>query len=325
MRENAPQLGDLRNAFDFAQPPAPPLILPTVAASQLATPLPKDDQPTVASATAADEAPVAGDAPLDVAFDGSQSRGHTGDKITNWTLDFGDGTSAATGRRRPPASIPHTYAKSGRYTATLTVTSASLQSATATLAVAVTDPAVRPATWLTSTPINGFTPQPVVLDGSNSAAGDWTIDFGDGSAPVNGTGVPPSDLAHTYTDPGVYHATLSVTAPDSSVTTADATSTMFAPSLPGAFTRHPFGVTQTTASIEGDVDPNSANATAWFEWGTSQESLDASTPVVNLTRSETLDVQLTGLLPATTYWYRVVATNPLGTSAGRTLQFTTAP
>jgi phospholipase C len=327
VRENAPQLGDLRNAFDFAQPPAPPVILPTVAASQLATPLSlaKGDQPTVAGAAAAAETPVAGDAPLAVAFDASQSQGHAGDKITHWTLDFGDGTSAATGQRRPPASIPHTYAASGRYRATLTVTSASDQSATASLAVDVTDPAARPATWLTSTPINGFTPQPVVLDGSNSAAGEWTIDFGDGSAPVNGTGVPPSDLAHTYTDPGVYHATLSIMAPDSSVTTATATSSMFAPSLPGAFSRHAFGLTQTTATIEGDVDPNSADATAWFEWGTSKELLDSSTPVVNLTRSETLDAQLTGLSPATTYWYRVVATNPLGTSTGRTLQLTTAP
>jgi hypothetical protein len=325
VRENAPQLGDLRNSFDFSQPPLPPVILPTVPASQLATPLPLAKHgASTALAGPTDQIPVAGYAPLAVTFDGSKTR-DPGGQITGWTLDFGDGTSPATGHKRPHASIPHTYTDKGRYLATLTVTSVTGQSGTATVVVDVTDPAPKPATWLTSSPINGFAPQPVVFDGSNSAAGTWTIDFGDGSDAAGGTGVPPANLSHTYTDPGVYLAVLTLTAGDGTVTTATATSSMFAASLPTALTRSSFSVTQTTATIEGRVDPNSANATAWFEWGTSKGHLDSSTPVVNLTKSQALDAQLTGLAPATTYFYRVVASNSLGTSLGKTAQFTTKP
>ena len=196
--------------------------------------------------------------------------------------------------------------------------------ATTTVTVDVTNPAPRPATWLTATPINGFSPQPVVFDGSNSASGDWTIDFGDGSAPETGSGVPPAGLPHTYADPGVYLATLTITLVDGSVTTATATSTMTAPSIPKVTTSVAFGVTQTTATLEGRVAPNSATATTWFEWGTTKNALTATTPVP-LTTAGSVDLQLTGLAPGTLYYFRIDASNALGTSLGKTVQFTTSP
>jgi phospholipase C/PKD repeat protein len=326
VRENAPQLGDLRNVFDFTQTPQPPLILPTVAASQLATPLPlpTGGPPTAAQRAAAQQVPVAGDAPLDVSFDGSASRDPGGKKIATWALDFGDATTPAGGTGRPPASIPHTYTADGTYTATLTVTSVSGESATATVNVDVTNPAPRPATWLTATPINGFSPQPVVFDGSNSASGDWSIDFGDASAPETGSGVPPAGLEHTYVDPGVYLATLTITAPDGSVTTATATSTMTAPSLPSVNTSKAFAVTQTTATLEGRVAPNASTATTWFEWGTKKRGMTATT-AVPLTSAGPVDLPLAGLAPGTTYYYRIDASNALGTSLGKTVEFTTSP
>src|SRR5665811_1222632 len=60
VRENAPQLGDLRNVFDFTQTPQPPLVLPTVAASELATPLPlpTGGPPTAAQRATAEQIPV---------------------------------------------------------------------------------------------------------------------------------------------------------------------------------------------------------------------------------------------------------------------------
>ncbi|HEY5011465.1 MAG TPA: PKD domain-containing protein [Acidimicrobiia bacterium] len=192
------------------------------------------------------------------------------------------------------------------------------------MTVDIANPAPRPPTWLTATPINGFSPQPVVFDGSNSASGDWSIDFGDGSAPETGSGVPPAGLEHTYADPGVYLATLTITAPDGGVTTATATSAMAPPSLPKVNTGKAFAVTQTTATLEGRVAPNSATATTWFEWGTTKKALTAGTPVP-LTSAGSVDLQLTGLAPGTTYYYRIDASNALGTSLGKMVPFTTSP
>jgi len=58
--------------------------------------------------------PASGPFPLDIAFDGSSSTG----PITTYTFDFGDGTTPASGAS---ATVNHTYAAAGNYTATLTV------------------------------------------------------------------------------------------------------------------------------------------------------------------------------------------------------------
>lgn len=63
--------------------------------------------------------------------------------LATWTLDFGDGSAAASGTGAPPAAISHAYAVSGPYVAKLTVTDQLGLSASATAAVMVNRSATR--------------------------------------------------------------------------------------------------------------------------------------------------------------------------------------
>ena len=57
-----------------------------------------------------------GTAPLDVSFDGSTSADQDPIALKSWSLDFADGTPAATGLGSVPSAIPHTYASAGTST-----------------------------------------------------------------------------------------------------------------------------------------------------------------------------------------------------------------
>jgi hypothetical protein len=83
-----------------------------------------------------------------------------------------------------------------------------------------------------------------------------------------------------------------------------------------------------TARLGGDVDTHLQPATFHFEEGPQPGSLTAlpgqqlgafGMPV------GVLSPKLTGLRPSTTYSYRIVPDTPMGSSAGQTLTFTTAP
>ncbi len=76
----------------------------------------------------------------------------------------------------------------------------------------------------------------------------------------------------------------------------------------------------TTATLNGNVNPNGLATEAWFVWGTSStlaggtstthEAIGAGTSAV------AVDVALTGLTTGTTYYYRVVASNSSGQTNG---------
>jgi PKD repeat protein len=87
--------------------------------------------------------------------------------------------------------------------------------------------ATGPTAVLTSTPTpaTGKAPLMVTFDGSGSSDSDgtlvsWTLDFGDGSQEASGSGTPPSNTSHTYSTPGMYTATLTVTDDQSATDTA---------------------------------------------------------------------------------------------------------
>ncbi|HEX4491515.1 MAG TPA: alkaline phosphatase family protein [Acidimicrobiia bacterium] len=326
VRENAPQLGDLRNDFDFTQDPRPPLVLPTVAASKLATPLvvPKHaPKATARQIEAADAAPVIGDAPLAVTFDASQTAG--AGARASWTLDFGDGSELASGSGRPSAPIEHTYTDPGDYTATLSVSNTNGKASTATLGVDVTLPKTSPTTWITGTPINGDVGKTIHFDASHSTSGDWSVDFGDGSDAVVGSGVPPANLTHVFAEPGVYHSTLTVVAPDSGVTKATATTSITAGGPPRVGTGNASAVTGTTAKLAGRVNPNGApSASFWFDWGPTRR-LGMETAPVDTTTTGNFDADLSGLLPHHSYFFRIAASSAFGTSYGKIIKFTTSP
>jgi phosphodiesterase/alkaline phosphatase D-like protein len=135
-------------------------------------------------------------------------------------------------------------------------------------------------------------------------------------------------------NPGVQtamYATVSatdLTAPSDGITTSalgTRTTTVAVQAAPTVTTGLPTSVGSTTATLSGTVNPNGVATTFVFEFGTSTAfgsittptSAGAGTNPVNLTAN------MSGLAPNTTYYYRVVATNSVGTSTGIVRSFRT--
>jgi len=82
----------------------------------------------------------------------------------------------------------------------------------------------------------------------------------------------------------------------------------------------------TTATLNGTVNANGAASTVEFEYGT-DSTLDTGSSTVSAgnvtgTSSNSVTANLTGLTQGTTYYFRVKATNNVGTSVGSILSFT---
>jgi hypothetical protein len=95
---------------------------------------------------------------------------------------------------------------------------------------------------------------------------------------------------------------------------------------PGATTGAATAVTDTTATLEGTVFPNREETTYYFEYGTTT-AYGARTPDQGPTggnAGKSVNANVTGLAPSTTYHFRVVAVNPSGTAFGSDATFTTA-
>jgi PKD repeat protein len=145
--------------------------------------------------------PAAGDASLTVAFSDTSSG-----TVTSWAWDFGDGSSSTA---QHPS---HTYTTPGTYTVSLTVTGpAGTSTGTKSNYVSVTLPAPVAAFHASST--MGAAPLTVAFsDTSSGTVTSWRWDFGDGQS---STEQHPS---HTYTAPGIYPVSLTVSGPGGSNT-----------------------------------------------------------------------------------------------------------
>ena len=98
-----------------------------------------------------------------------------------------------------------------------------------------------------------------------------------------------------------------------------------AASAPSAMTGPVTTYGPTTATVTGTVNPNGASTSWYFEYGasTSYGSKTASTNAGSGTTNANVSSPLSGLLPGTTYHYRVVAANSSGTTPGADGIFTT--
>lgn len=99
-----------------------------------------------------------------------------------------------------------------------------------------------------------------------------------------------------------------------------------AQAAPSAATNAATGVSITDATLNGTVNANNSTTAVTFEYGTTASygsTATASPSSVTGTSDTTISADITGLSPDTTYHYRVVATNSLGTTYGADKTFTT--
>jgi len=105
------------------------------------------------------------------------------------------------------------------------------------------------------------------------------------------------------------------------------THSFIASNHPAVLTSAATGVGATIATINGVVNPSYSTTSVTFEYGTSPTlssgNITVSDGSITGFASTSVDVSLSGLDSATTYYFRVIATNQSGTSTGSILNFTT--
>jgi hypothetical protein len=97
--------------------------------------------------------------------------------------------------------------------------------------------------------------------------------------------------------------------------------------LPTVATGSAHAVTYSSAILTATLNPQGGETVASFQYGTTR-ALGAGTPVSpqgNGRQSLPFTSAISGLTPATTYYFRIVATGASGTSVGNIVSFTTPP
>lgn len=135
-------------------------------------------------------------------------------------------------------------------------------------------------------------------------------------------GMPPADT--TNTTPTTTTTTTTTTTPPATNTTS--TTTVKQPSAPTIATSSSVAPTDTTAVVTGTVTPNGAFTSYWFEYGTSTNlgSKTANQTVGSGYIAIAAPAYITGLVKNTTYNFRLVAQNQVGTTIGGQFSFKTS-
>ncbi|MES3005625.1 MAG: fibronectin type III domain-containing protein [Patescibacteria group bacterium] len=96
--------------------------------------------------------------------------------------------------------------------------------------------------------------------------------------------------------------------------------------LPTVKTSGVSGISKTTVNLNGQVNPNKASTSYWFEYGKTANlgNTTVFTAIGNGDTTVAASVPLSGLDPATTYYFRLNAQNQFGTINGSILTFKTA-
>jgi len=97
--------------------------------------------------------------------------------------------------------------------------------------------------------------------------------------------------------------------------------------VPSVSTGSATSLTSNSATLNGTINPNGAGTTYYFEYGIT--TAYGATTIATSAGSETSDVSvntnITGLSESTTYHFRLVATNSVGTTSGSDQTFVTSP
>lgn len=270
-----------------------------------------------------------GGAPLTVTFDLARSTGASSvnrSGIVRWELDPGDGSALVTGTGQP-GKVAHTYA-AGTFTPRLTVTDASGATAVDSRPVRaagkpsvtagerdITSTSATLQTWvgpqgLSATARIAWTPE-------GAAAPSGSVDLPVGAQ----TSTQKLTQAVSGLAPGTRY-TWSVTATSAAGSTV-VTRTFDTPGPPTVRAAPAIDLTRTAATVKLRVHPHLLATTSWVEWGPDLARRSADVPMAAASYERGSTVRLTGLTARTTYSYRVVARNALGTTYGPLQTLTT--
>jgi hypothetical protein len=149
--------------------------------------------------------------------------------------------------------------------------------------------------------------------GLDTNYGTVTADFDPGSG---NAAVPVTDTAVTLSPNTLYHFRLVGANPSGTIFGADNTFTT-APAAPLVDGSPPFAnaITPTGATLNGTVDPQGSNTTYHFEYGVDTTYGSVTTPdggPLGGQGAQGASSPVTGLLPNTTYHFRIVADNGTG-------------
>ncbi len=171
---------------------------------------------------------------------------------------------------------------------------------------------------------------------------DTTVVFQYGTTVAYGTQVDawltPIPAAFSYLDDYVdisslsnnttYHFRVVATNANGTSYGDDMTFTTGTPPAPAATTAAATGVTNDGATLNGTVNANNFTTTVVFEYGETVAygtTTNAAQSPVSGTTNTAVSRAISGLLPNTTYHYRVAGTNGGGTTNGSDMTFTTLP
>jgi YVTN family beta-propeller protein len=187
------------------------------------TPTPPGDGNQPPSADAG--GPHAADEGTSIGFDGSSSFDPDGDPLS-YDWDFGDGSAHGSG-----ATPVHVYADNGTYTITLSVDDGHGGSDVATTTATIGNVAPQVNAGTASSVQSGQTLSfrgDVTDAGAADTPSSWTLDWGDGTAPLSGNSAIPGSVSatHTYYGTGTFTLQLTVTDKDGGAGTGNRTVTV---------------------------------------------------------------------------------------------------
>jgi hypothetical protein len=169
---------------------------------------------------------------------------------------------------------------------------------------------------------------------------NWTTPAGSPTPPSPLTGLSTINVAQTATGlkPNtLYRVRVVVTqafggdanGPAPTLLTESSELSFISDAVAPTVTTLPAASQDTSATLAGTINPNGSLTSYRFEWGTTT-SYGSKMPVPDgfagsSTNDQDILAPLTGLDPNKTYHYRLVATNPAGTTTGQDQEFHTRP
>ncbi len=245
---------------------------------------------------------------------------------TTPTIDWGDGTAPSAGKVNATTGQltgTHTYINEGVYDASFTYTNSDGFPETRPFDVKVQDAPLAatgvPVSATAGTQLSATVATFTHADPAGTAS-DYTatIDWGDGSSSTAGTvgaaagGGFEVKGSHTYAATGQYTTTITINDVGGAKTTATGSATVVGP--PVVSNENVVSVTETTATIGFEIDPDGADTTYVIEYGPTTSYGQQTAPVdIGATHgAQSLTRTLTGLEPNRLYHFDVLATNSAG-------------